>query len=439
MTDRELLDNFFCTALAAVDPFLALTPHLLKVRELYRDGGYRRLLVAGFGKAGVPMARAAEELLGKAIDSGLVIVPHAAAATAGLNRIEVAGASHPHPDRDGVSATRRIMEMAGDADDTTLVVLLVSGGGSALLTAPAPGISLEEKLATSGLLMEAGSDIRELNTVRKHMSSIKGGRLAALAHPARLISLLISDVPGDRPEVIASGPAYPDPTSFRDALDVLARRGIEGMVPEAVREHLQKGAAGVIPETPKPADPLFSTVTTVIAARNRDAIEAAARSAQGRGIGVLRLEDSVCGEAREAGKKLARIALDEQAKLAAGERLCLVSGGETTVRVVGKGKGGRNQELALAFAMAIEGMSGITLLSAGTDGIDGPTDAAGGIVDGETAAAARACGLAVEGFLAANDAYPLLERCGALLKTGPTGTNVMDLQIALLTGCDRGR
>ena len=434
MTDHELLDTFFCAALAAVDPLLALPPHLRKVRELYRSGGFDRLVVAGFGKAALPMALAAEEMLDTTIECGLVIVPHGAKLATLPRRIEVATAGHPHPDRDGVVASLRIMELARTANAQTLLLLLVSGGGSALFTAPAEGLTLGQKQKTSRLLMEAGADILELNTVRKHLSSIKGGRLAALAYPARLIAMAISDVPGDSPDLIASGPAYPDPTSFEDALHVLERLGISSKVPAPVLEHLQLGAGGAIAETPKPGDPIFSSVTTVIVARNRDAAAAAARAARSKGLKVRMLEEPVCGDARQAGERLARVALKERESLAPGERICLISGGETTVRVVGKGKGGRNQELAVAFAMAIDGKPGITLLSAGTDGIDGPTDAAGGVVDGDTAAVARGAGLDPGRFLADNDAYSLLERCGALVKTGPTGTNVMDLQIAVVSG-----
>ncbi|OGU12766.1 MAG: hypothetical protein A2075_05260 [Geobacteraceae bacterium GWC2_58_44] len=434
MTDREMLDRLFCAALASVDPFLALTPHLVKVKELYRTGGFERLVVAGFGKAGLPMALAAEDSLGATISCGLVIVPHHTTLAKRPHRIEMATAGHPHPDCDGVAASRRILDLARAADDKTLLLLLISGGGSALFTAPAQGIALEEKQQTSRLLMEAGADIQQLNTVRKHLSNIKGGRLAALSHPARLISLAISDVPGDRPDVIASGPAYPDPTSFDDALSTLALLGISARVPAPVRLRLEQGAAGNIEETPKPGDPVFSCVTTVIAARNRDAIEAAADAARQMGLKVHILEDAVCGEARDAGQRVAQMVIRERKRLAPGERICLISGGETTVRVVGKGKGGRNQELALACAMAIEGEPGITFLSAGTDGIDGPTDAAGGVVDGNTAALAKGAGLDPGRFLAENDSYTLLNGCGGLLKTGPTGTNVMDLQIAIVSG-----
>jgi glycerate 2-kinase len=434
MNDKEILDRLFAAAVSAVDPFLALAPHLLQVRELYRTGGYEKLVVAGFGKAGIPMARAAEELMESSLTGGIVIVPHGTRVERLPERIEIAFASHPYPDSHGLAASARIIELASEADAATLLLLLVSGGGSALFTAPAEGITLEEKLETSRLLMEAGADIFQLNTVRKHLSKVKGGRLAALAAPARVMTLAISDVPGDWPDVIASGPAFPDPTTFQDALSLLEKLQIEEKVPPAVVTRLTQGAAGALAETPKPGDPLFSRVTTVIAARNRDAVEAAARAARHHGLKVQVLPETVCGEARRVGERLAVLALQERKKLAPGERLCLVSGGETTVRVTGKGRGGRNQELALAFAMAIEGGDGITLLSAGTDGIDGPTDAAGGIVDGATTAVARRAGMDPAHFLDDNNTYPLLERCGALLKTGPTGTNVMDLQIMILSG-----
>ena len=434
MTDREMVCTIFCAALAAVDPVLVLPPHLQTVKELYHCSGFDRLVVAGFGKAALPMALAAEEVLGSIIGCGLVIVPHGTQPALRPGRIEVATAGHPHPDRAGVDAGRRIMELAKAADQKTLLLLLVSGGGSALFTAPADDITLEQKLETSRLLMAAGADIGELNTVRKHLSNVKGGRLASLAYPARIVTLAISDVPGDGPDLIASGPAYPDATTFQGALEILSRSGVSTRAPAPVLARLQRGAAGAIEETPKPGDPVFSFVTTVIAARNGDAVNAAARAARALGLKVRLVEAPVCGEARTAGHELAETALRERNLLEAGERICLISGGETTVRVVGKGKGGRNQELALAFAMTIAGEPGITLLSAGTDGIDGPTDAAGGVVDGTSAPRAKDAGLDPALFLADNDAYTILDSCAGLLKTGPTGTNVMDLQIIIVSG-----
>jgi len=454
--DRSTLEALFRAALAAVEPGAALAPHLERARENFYREGFQRLVVAGFGKAAIPMALAAKERLGDLISGGLVIAPrgtppftkggtggispHDAAAnpplspfgTGGRGSVDVVFAGHPHPDGAGEAAGRRIMELARACDEQTLLLLLVSGGGSALLSVPAHGITLEEKRITAQLLMAAGADIRELNTVRKHLSAVKGGQLARLALPAQVLSLIISDVPGDRLDVIASGPAVADPSTFADAVAVLERFGLTDKVPPAVRLHLGQGRAGALAETPKPGDPLFAGVKSVIAARNGDTLSAAAAAARELGLPVNVSEGLVEGEAREAGRRLAREALRVRSDLRAGQRVCLLSGGETTVTVTGNGKGGRNQELALAFALAIDGMPGISLLSAGTDGIDGPTDAAGAVVDGDTAARARRAGLDPQARLAANDAYPLLDRCGALLRCGPTGTNVMDVQIVLI-------
>jgi len=435
MDDRQIVQTLFTTALAAVEPGAALAPHLERVRQQYLSGGFRRLLVAGFGKAGIPMALAAEEHLGDLISGGLIIVPHTSIVplrTVEPHIIEVATAAHPHPDSAGVAAGRRIMELARGCDAATLLLLLVSGGGSALCVVPAEGITLEEKQATARLLMAAGADIHELNTVRKHLSAVKGGQLARLAHPAGIVSLLISDVPGDRVDVIASGPAVADPSTFGDALAVLERRGLLEQVPAVVRNRLEQGRGGAAAETPKPGDPLFERVSTTIAVCNRHALEAAGASSRGLGLETHIADGLVTGEARKAGQRLAGEALRCYGELVPGSRVCLLSGGETTVTVRGQGRGGRSQELALSFAEAIAGQPGITLLAAGTDGIDGPTDAAGAIVDGGTVPLARQAGFDTAASLAANDAYPLLERCGALLKTGPTGTNVMDMQIIIV-------
>lgn len=442
-SDIQTLEALFSAALAAVEPGVALRGHLERTGERFRREGFARLVVAGFGKAAVPMALAAEERLAGLISAGLVIAPRhdvagsppSAMAKGGLGRIEVVLAGHPHPDSAGEAAGRRIMALARACDEHTMLLLLVSGGGSALLSVPADGITLEEKRITAQLLMEAGADIFELNTVRKHLSAVKGGQLARLAWPAHVVSLMISDVPGDRLDMIASGPAVADPTTFNDAWAVLERFSLTLRVPRAVRLRLEQGCAGTVVETAKPGDPLFARVESVVAARNSDALFAAAAAARLLGLEVHIRVEAVAGEAREAGKHLAREALRVRSHLRAGQRVCLLSGGETTVTVLGSGRGGRNQELALSFALEIAGTPGISLLSAGTDGIDGPTDAAGAMVDGDTVSLARRAGLDPQSHLAANDAYPLLDRCGALLKTGPTGTNVMDIQVILITGC----
>jgi glycerate-2-kinase len=434
--DVKILEALFKAALAAVEPGAALAGHLERVGERFRSEGFERLVVAGFGKAAIPMALAAGERLGSVISTGLVIAPHGASTPplkkGGLEKIEVVFAGHPHPDSAGEAAGRRIMALAQACDERTLLLLLVSGGGSALLSVPAEGITLDEKRITAQLLMEAGADIHELNTVRKHLSAVKGGQLARLACPAHVISLMISDVPGDRLDVIASGPAVADPTTFDDAWGVLERFALTDRVPEAVRMRLEQGRAGTAAETPKPGDPVFTRVESIVAARNSDALSAAATAAGALGLRVNVRGEAVAGEAQEAGRQLAREALRIRSNLHAGQRVCLLGGGETTVTVLGNGRGGRNQEVALSFALEIAGTPGISMLSAGTDGIDGPTDAAGAMVDGETVSLARRAGLDPLSHLAANDAYPLLDRCGALLKSGPTGTNVMDVQIILI-------
>lgn len=434
MDDRMLLRQLFAAALAAVEPAAALRPHLAAIRECCGSGVFTRLVVAGAGKASIPMALAVEKELGEFIAQGLVITPHPPPLSHGLSRIAVAGAGHPHPDEAGATASAGIARLAQESDEHSLFLFLVSGGGSALFVSPAAGITLAEKELTSRLLMESGADIRELNTVRKHLSGLKGGQLAQLVHPAWLVTLAISDVPGDRIDLIASGPTVADPTTFGEALAILEQRGLAARVPPAVLDRLQRGAVGLIGETPKPGNPLFCSGLVAIVAGNRDALEGAAGAAGMQGVQARIREGLVTGEAREAGRILAQGALRARESLRPGERLCIVSGGETTVSVQGNGIGGRNQELALAFCLAIDGVEGISLLSAGTDGIDGPTDAAGGIVDGQTAARARSIGIDPAQALADNDSHRLLDRCDALIRTGPTGTNVMDLQICLVSG-----
>jgi hydroxypyruvate reductase/glycerate 2-kinase len=313
-----------------------------------------------------------------------------------------------------------------------LIVTLISGGGSALLVAPQDGISLADKQRTTSLLLNAGADIGELNTVRKHLSRVKGGRLAEAAFPATVVSLILSDVIGDRLDVIASGPTAADPTTFGEALGILERYRLSEEVPPPAMELLRRGNRGDSPETPKAGSPFLDRVENIIVGSNRQALEAAARAALELGFTVEILSAELSGEAREVGRQLAHQALTAARSKNGNAGLCLLSGGETTVTVRGQGKGGRNMELALAFAIEIEGQPGITLLSAGTDGTDGPTDAAGAIVDGKTVARAREKGLDPREYLDNNDSYTFFKTCGGLFITGATGTNVMDLQIVLI-------
>ena len=391
--------------------------------ELPREG---RLLVVGFGKASARMAAALEGILGERIDVGLVVT--ADGYKVPTTRVEVVEAAHPVPDARGLAAAQRIAELVSDAGEGDLVIVLISGGGSALFTLPAEGISLSDLIRVNGLLLRSGAKIQEMNVVRKHLSCVKGGQLTRLAHPARVISLILSDVPGDPLDSIASGPTAPDPTTFQDAARILRRYGIWEKVPEGVRARIEAGLRGEIPETPKPGDPVFARVRNVIVGSGRTAAEAALEAGTRLGFRGLILTTMLEGEAREVGKFFSALAreLVRFGRPVAPPAL-LVATGETTVTVRGRGKGGRNQELALSAALGIEGLPGVALLSLGTDGRDGPTDAAGGLVDGGTVTRLRAAGVDPEGALAENDSYHALEAAYDLLVTGPTGTNVADL------------
>ncbi len=428
--------QIFACALEAANPYRSVSKHCEGIRSRYRADGFSRLLVIGFGKASPAMALSMEESLGDLFDSGAVITKYGHASHGKLKKIRLFEADHPIPDENGVEATKRILDLVSGADEKTLVVTLVSGGGSALFVSPFPPVSLAEKQMTTDLLLRAGADIGELNTVRKHLSRVKGGRLAEMIFPAANISFILSDVIGDSLDIIASGPTTPDPTTFSDAQSVLAKYGLVKKVPESVQELLGKGATGMAPETPKPGLPVFANVSNVIIGSNLLALEAAKKKAEDLGFRGEIISAEISGEAREAAAWLARKALAAKRSLEPETSICLVSGGETTVTVRGKGKGGRNMELALAFAMEIEGESGITFLSAGTDGTDGPTDAAGAVVDGKTVEAARVLGADPQHFLDKNDSYNFFKTTGDLLVTGPTGTNVMDIQIVLI---ERGR
>lgn len=433
-TTEEKLKDIFDGAVSAVLPYGAVTRHAGDIKAIYTEGSYQRLYVLAFGKAASGMAKAVLDSVGDIVTGGIVITKYGHTDLNAGDNVKVYEAGHPLPDQHGMRATGYAMEMTDNLNADDLLVCLVSGGGSALLVAPYPGITLEEKQQTTNLLLHAGADINELNTVRKHLSRVKGGRLAEMAYPARIRSLLLSDVIGDRLDVIASGPTAPDRTSFADALGVLQKHGLVDRVPESVRALLLDGANGRIPETPKAGDTVFDHVENTIIGSNRQALEAAQLRAEAIGFATEVAAKPVQGEAQEAGRALAGRAREiSKARGSGGKTVCMISGGETTVTVKGDGRGGRNTEFALAFALAIEGTPGIALLSAATDGTDGPTDAAGAIVDGQTIVRARTAGIYPEGYLANNDSYAFFKKLDALLITGPTGTNVMDLQIVLIT------
>ncbi len=430
------LRDIFREALGAVDPRECVRRHAGRVEDRLREENCDRLVAVAFGKAACAMTRGLLDNLPEPgrIQRGIVVTKYGHASGEPLpDRIPVFEAAHPVPDERGAAATVRAVELLKTAGKGDLVVCLISGGGSALLAAPSEGITLEEKREVTRLLLEAGADIVELNTVRKHVSRVKGGRLAEAAAPAGVISLILSDVIGDRLDSIASGPTAPDETTYGDALGVLERYDLSGRTPGSVRRMLERGARGEIPETPKPGSPVFGGVENVLVGSNRLATEAARAKALEMGYEAVVLTSELRGEARDAARWLANKAREARSQRGTGGRgLCLIAGGETTVTVTGTGKGGRNTELALAFALEIEGLERISLLSAGTDGTDGPTDAAGALVDGSTASRARRAGIDPGAFLGNNDSYTFFRKAGGLLVTGPTGTNVMDVQVLLI-------
>ncbi len=426
-------------ALRAADPG-PLVGRNLKRRgpELVAGGvseriGRGRLVVVAVGKAAVPMAAAAEERLGARLDAGLAVTS-AGASPLALGRVLVRTAGHPIPDARGLAAAAEVEALARGLGADDLLLVLLSGGASALLPAPAEGVTLEEKARTTSLLLRAGATIHELNAVRKHLSRLKGGGLARAGAPARVVALALSDVVGDDLSTIGSGPTVPDPTTFAQALEVLERRAVADAVPRAVRERFAAGARGELAETAKPGDAAFRRARTLVIGGGRTSVLAAAREARRRGLRPQILTTRLEGEAREVARVLVAI-LRERVEAAprGGPAVCLLAGGETTVTVRGAGQGGRNQELAVAAAQALDGFPAAAVVaSLASDGVDGASDAAGGIVDDTTAQRGRRLGLAPPAaFLAENDTRNYLGPLGDLILTGPTGTNVADV-VALL-------
>ncbi|WP_295137878.1 glycerate kinase [uncultured Reyranella sp.] len=417
---RALLRALFDAALAAARPATCLAPYIAKLQP-----PKGRTIVIGAGKASAAMARAVEDQWPHPLE-GLVVTRYGYGEA--CKRIEIIEAAHPVPDDKGREAAGRIYERVQGLSADDLVLCLISGGASALLALPAPGLTLNDKQDVNRALLKSGANIVEMNTVRKHLSAIKGGRLAIAAQPARVLSWLISDVPNDDPGVIGSGPTVADKTTFADALAVLAKYRIDP--PVTVLKHLQEGAAGRIEETPKPGDPRLSNVETIMVATPRRSLEAAAAVAKEHGVEVVMLGDNLEGEARELGAAHACQAI-ELAKRG-GKPVAILSGGETTVTVRGKGRGGRNVEYLLAQAIAASGASGIWGLSADTDGVDGAEDIAGAIFTPDTLTRARAKGRDPQAMLDDNDGHGFFGLLGDSLITGPTRTNVNDFRVTLI-------
>jgi glycerate 2-kinase len=428
----------FRAAIEAANARQAVRSHVsVRGRHLIADGvrltlsDFDRIFVIAAGKAACEMAEAIEEIAGDRLSDGLAVTKQGHGKQ--LRRIRVFEAAHPVPDERCAQASAAIRALLAGLNARDLLIVAISGGASALLTDPAPPVRLADKQLTTELLLGSGATIGELNTVRKHLSLLKGGRMAALAWPATLLTLLLSDVPGDRLDTIGSGPTAPDPTTFADALAVLERYRLSRRIPRRVLKFLEEGSRGLHRETPKPGDPVFKRVHYVLAGSNRLALQAALQRAKRLGYRTLLLASGIQGEAREVARVHAQIAHEVAAS---GNPVrppaCILSGGETTVTLLGSGKGGRNQEFALAAALAMAGVHGAVLLSAGTDGSDGPTDAAGAFACGSTMARAAMAGLDPYRSLAQNDSYSFFDALGDLVCTGPTGTNVMDVQILLV-------
>lgn len=439
---RQDLTRILQAALDAVDPRLAVKRFLRLEGSILDLGGQQmaleelgRIRVIGFGKAANPMAAAVEEVLGARIQSGRIHIKddhhiH------DLRRIVESEGSHPYPDERNMEAARAILAQAEGLSDRDLVLCLVSGGGSALLCLPADGLELEDKLECTRCLLACGAPISEVNTVRRHLSAVKGGQLARAFAPARMVTLILSDVLGDPLEAIASGPTVGDPTSHGDALEVLKRRGLSERVPPRVLEHLRRGSRGELPDTPGVEDPLFRRVRNVVVANNASAVAAAARRAEELGFETRILSRSLEGEARELSRLFVTRAREAAKHRPPGAPpLLLLGGGETTVTLEGDGKGGRNQEFALGAL--IEGMAGLpggVAVGFASDGTDGPTDAGGAFADEGSLQRALAAGLDPQDFLRRNDAYPFFEKTGDLIRIGATGTNVCDLYMIALPG-----
>ncbi len=426
------------SALNAVDPKRILKSKLLLKNDTLQANEYcfdlrqlSNVYVIGGGKAGGAMAEVVEQILGKHITGGLVNVPHGDKHRTKI--VKLHGASHPVPDEAGVEGTRCMLDIVEKAGKDDLIICLISGGGSSLMPLPRGGISISDKRELTNLLLKSGATINEINTVRKHISNFKGGWLAKKAFPAKVLNLILSDVVGDPLDFIASGPTVPDSTTFDNAIEVLKKYELWEKTPDSIRKVLSDGKKRSIPETPKADDEAFKNVYNIVVGNNRSASLATCKHLKTKGLNTLLLTATLEGEARHVGTMLASIAYEV---FTSGNPLAkpagIVLGGETTVKVTGKGLGGRNQEITLAAALKLRSTDGVIVASVSTDGVDGPTDAAGAIADGKTLTRTTRMGLAPEKFLAENDSYHLFSKLNDLIFTGPTGTNVNDISVIIV-------
>jgi len=433
---RQLAISALNAALEAADPKNIIRSKVSVKKDLLKIGGlsfnldeFKNVFVVGGGKASGCMAEAIEQLLGERIKDGAVNVPYASPAYE-TKRVKLEHASHPIPDIAGVKGAKRILDLASEAEENDLIICLLSGGGSSLMPQPSAHVSLRDKRRVTDALLKSGATINEINIVRKHISAFKGGWLAKRAYPATVVNLILSDVVGDPLDSIASGPTVPDSSTFQDAVDVLKSYGLWSKIPTSVKKALLNGKKGLNPETPKPGDKAFEKVHNIVIGNNMTASLAAFNSLKNAGLHTLLLSSCLEGQARDVGTMFASMAKEiASSGNPIPKPAGIVAGGETTVTVVGKGKGGRNQEIALGAALKIANIDGIVVASLSTDGVDGPTNAAGALADGRTMLRAHELGLNPRKFLSENDTYSFFSRLGDLIFTGVTGTNVDDVSI----------
>jgi glycerate 2-kinase len=440
---KQIVKAIFSKALAAVDPLKILKERIriekgrLRIRmeeksEIVFDlHAFNKIFLVGTGKASNSMAQAVEEIFDDRITKGVITTKYGHLLP--LKKVKVIEAGHPIPDQTGYEGAKEIRGLLRESGANDLVIFVLSGGGSALLPFPADGIELKEKQEVTQFLLDCGADIKEINTIRKHISQIKGGWLARWAHPSTVITFILSDVVGDQLDVIGSGPTVPDLSTFEEAWEILKKYDLPNKIAPSIQEHLRLGREGRVKETPKPGDVVFEKVYNSLIGTNILALRSAEEEATSLGFNTLILSSSIVGETREAARFHTAIAKEV---ISSGNPIpkpaCILSGGETTVTIKGNGLGGRNQEFALAGALEISEIEKIVLLSGGTDGTDGPTDASGAVADHTTVRRAKSMGLDPKAHLQNNDAYPFFQKLGDLLMTGPTHTNVMDVRILLV-------
>ena len=437
MNYRTISEEIFLAAVESVLPSrfisseMSLNDNCLKIGKLsFPLEAIENIYVIGVGKASAKMGAEVENILGNRITEGHIVVKYGYSCK--LKYIDVSEASHPIPDTNGLIAAREILKIAEGANWNDLVICLLSGGGSALLFDVPDECTLKDLIKLNDLLINSGASIIEINAVRKHLSAVKGGNLARTVYPATLVNLILSDVPGDSLDVIASGPTVPDPTTFSQALTVLSTFGLTDVAPSGILRYLREGAAGKRPETPKPGDPIFNKTFNILIGSNRVALESARRKALEFNINAVIIDDQLQGDTFTVSEYIIETALRFKSDINEVKPVCLLFGGETTVKMTGKGAGGRNQHLALLSAILLQNNTGITILSAGTDGNDGSTDVAGAVVDSDTIIAAHSRNIDPGKHISEFDSFHFFKKTGGHIITGPTMTNVMDIIVVIV-------